>query len=75
MRNLKLCTMPMFMVSTFILLTDLMMAVGPCLSAPCVGLIPSESGIQAKRPFGVAAVSSPIGVLLEIDRVPWLSVE
>ena len=70
-----MCTMPMFMVSTFILLTDLMIAVGPCLSAPWVGLIPSESGIHARRPFGVALVSSPIGVLLEIDRVPWLRVE
>lgn len=34
-----------------------------------------DCGIQARRPLGVALVSSPIGVLLEIDNVPWLRVE
>ena len=53
------------------LLTDLMMAVGPNLSAPCVGLIPSDRGAQASLPFADAPVISPIGVLLEMERVPW----
>ena len=47
----------------------------PLLVRPWVGLMPSESGIQARRPFGVALVSSPMGVLLEMERVPWLRVE
>ena len=49
--------MPMFMLSLAILETDLMMAVGPLKSAPWVGLMPSESGVQARRPFADAPVS------------------
>ena len=47
-----------------------MMAVGPRKSAPWVGLMPSESGVQALRPFALAPVISPNGVLFEIERVP-----
>ena len=54
--SLKLCTMPMFMLSLLILETDLMMAVGPLWSAPWVGLMPSESGVQALRPLAEAPV-------------------
>ena len=43
--SLKLCTMPIFMLSQAILETLLMMAVGPLRSAPWEGLMPSESGM------------------------------
>lgn len=59
------------MVSTFILLMDLMMAVGPCLSAPCVGLIPSDNGFSMLNGrLVLLRLIHPVGVLLEIDNVP-----
>ena len=63
------------MLSHAILETDFIIAVGPFVSAPWVGLIPSESGVQALRPFGVAPVICPKGVLFEIESVPWLNIE
>ena len=42
-----------------ILPSDLTTAVGPWRSAPWLGLVPSDSGIPLKRPFGVAASFCP----------------
>ena len=42
-----------------ILATDLSTAVGPLRSAPWTGEMPSESGVPAWRPSGVAPVTEP----------------
>ena len=49
---------------------DLIIAVGPLKSAPCVGLIPSDNGVHAARPPAEAPVSCPNGVLFDMDKVP-----
>ena len=53
----------------------MIIAVGPLTSDPWDGLMPSESGFQARRPLAEAPVIMPKGVLLEIESVPWLRVE
>ncbi len=42
-----------------ILAADANTAVGPRLSAPCTGEIPSERGMPARRPSGVAPHTEP----------------
>ena len=60
----------MFIFSLAILDTDLIIAVGPFVSIPWSGEIPSDKGIHARRPEADAPVICPSGVLFEIDKVP-----
>ena len=50
--------------------TDLKTAVGPSMSVPEVGELPSASGVKAFLPSGVAGTTEPEGTLEEILEVP-----
>jgi hypothetical protein len=50
--------------------TDLKTAVGPRISVPEVGELPSASGVKAFLPSGVAGTTDPEGTFDEILEVP-----
>ena len=50
--------------------TDLKTAVGPRVSVPEVGELPSARGVKAFRPSGVAGTTDPDGTFEDILDVP-----
>mgnify|MGYP000344592020 CR=1 FL=1 len=50
--------------------TDLKTAVGPSMSVPDDGELPSATGVNAFLPSGVAGTTAPLGTLAEILDVP-----
>ena len=50
--------------------TDLNTAVGPRISVPDAGELPSATGVNAFLPSGVAGTTEPLGTLAEILEVP-----